>query len=181
YQLKNTEAEAVFQYSAPPVFEKTAKSAKAPLELEWRSEKNQVETQVAHELKLRTVNQGWEIETTKRIQMKTLFPGIKTIDLKLSSPRPSGAAVIGTAIGMVAPGLAFPGNVPWVGLWKIGDSPWATYGSPDGYAVFDESNAPLKPIAQDAAGKIRVFLDHSLGVKPTTIVVKNKIRVPALS
>jgi len=40
YPLKNTEAEAIFQYVAAGISEKNARSAKAPLELEWRTEKN---------------------------------------------------------------------------------------------------------------------------------------------
>jgi hypothetical protein len=170
-QHKNTEAETNFQYDAPPINEKNVKAAKAPLELEWRTDKNQVETQVTHELMLQTVNEGWDLETTSRIQMKTRFPGIKVIDLRLPSPRPSGVAVI----GMVSPGLAFPGNMPWAQMWKL-----STHGNRGDFVVLDELNTPLKPI-QDGAGKVRIFLDANLGAKPTTIVVKNKIRIPAAS
>lgn len=177
YPLKNTEAEALFQYVVPEKNLKALQAMKAPLELEWRFEKNQVETQVSHEVKLRTATQGWEIETTTRIQMKTLFPAIKAIDLKLPLPRPGGVSVLGT----VAPGLAFPGSVPWAGMWKPDGSPWTLDGHPDEYVVLDELNTPLKPMPQDSAGKTRVFLERSLGSKPAMLIVKNKIRVPAAS
>ena len=98
-----------------------------------------LETQVVHELKLKGANQGWELEATTRVQVKALFSALNAIDLKLPLPRPSGVAVIGTA----APGLAFPGVLPWGGIWKSFGVPWA-YADPDEFTVLDDQGTPLK-------------------------------------
>ena len=173
YQVRNTEAEAVFQYLAPPISEKNARAARAPLELEWRTEP--VETQVTHEVRLHNADPGWEIDTTTRIQVTTRLPGIRAIDIKLPSPRPSDAATIGP-FAAIAPGLGFPSNVPWASMWKIHSSPSPTYV----HTIFEEFNGALKPVAQEGAAKVRVILNRSLVAKPTTLVVKGKIRVPSV-
>jgi hypothetical protein len=174
---KSAESESVFRYLAPPVSEKTLNTMQAknaPLEMEWRFEKSQLETQVSHSLNLRTVNQGWEIDAVTRIQVQTLLSAINAIDLKLPQPHPRGVAVVGTA----SPGLAFPGNLPWAGMWKsIGTH--RTYASPDEFEVTDESGAPLKLESLDATGKIRVLLERSPAPKKVTLLLKNKTHIPA--
>jgi hypothetical protein len=171
-QLKNTETEAVFEY----VLDKNPKPApnlKAPLELEWRFEKNQAKTEVEHLLKLRAVNQGWEIDATTRIKVTALFSAVNAVDVKLPQPYPRGMALIGTA----APGLAFPGNLPWTGMWKTFGMPW-TYANPDDFTMFDEAGNPLKPALQDPTGKTRVVWERD-PAKQMTLVLKNSYRIPA--
>src|SRR5207237_110765 len=134
-----------------------APTIKAPLELEWRFEKSQLETRVEHALKLQPGHQSWEIEATTQVQVKALFATIHFVDLKLPAPRPRGVALIGTA----TPGLAFPGGLPWAGVWKTFGLPW-TYAPGDEYTVLDEQGAALKLLPQDA-GKTRVMLERPAG------------------
>ena len=169
---KNGGAEPKFFYRAPLVTEKNLKSMQvkeAPLELEWKFEKTQLETQVEHTLKLRTTTQGWEIDATTRIHVNALFSALHAVDLKL--PQPRWVALIGTA----TPGLAFPGSLAWAGMWKLFGRPYA-----DEFDVFDEkSGTPLKLVPQDATGKMRALLDRSPAPKEITLLVKYKVRVPA--
>lgn len=177
-QIKNAETEAVFEYSAPVVTEKNFKTPaglKAPLELEWRFEKNQLRTEVEHVLKLRTARQGWEIDAMTRIHVTALFATIGAVDLKLPQPHPRGVALIGTA----TPGLAFPGSLPWPGMWKTFGMPW-NFANPDEFNVTDESGSTLKLVPQDATGKTRVLWSRGL-VKQVTLVLKNSLRIPEQS
>jgi hypothetical protein len=169
---KNGGAEPKFFYRAQLVTEKNLKSMQvkeAPLELEWKFEKTQLETQVEHTLKLGTTTQGSEIDATTRIHVKALFSALHAVDLKL--PQPRWVALIGTA----TPGLAFPGSLPWAGMWKLFGRPYA-----DEFDVFDEkSGTPLKLVPQDATGKMRALLERSPAPKEITLLLKYKVRVPA--
>lgn len=179
FQTKNAETEAVFNYNylGPLVTDKNLKAApvlKAPLELEWRFEKNQLETQVKHDLNLQTASDGWEIDMATRIHVKALFAGINTIDLKLPQPRPRGVAIVGSA----AAGLGFPGIVPWAGVWKTFGSPW-TFAHADEFTVYDEAlDKELNVSPIDGTGKIRVFLDRAPPPKEVNLVLKSKVRLP---
>ena len=178
FPLKNTEGETVFQYLTPAALDKNGKpmpTGKAPLELEWRLEKNQLETQVEHALKLKTAHDGWEIDATTKIQVKALFAAVNSVDIKLPLPRPRGVSLIGTA----SPGIAFPGSIPWTGIWKTFGMTWPN-ASPDDYTVQDELGNPLKIVPQDATGKIRVFWDRG-PAKQMTMVLKSSFRIPASS
>jgi hypothetical protein len=171
---KNGEPEFVFHYSVPKVTEKDLKSTlvkQAPLALEWRLEKNYLETQVEHTLKLRSTTQGWEIDAVTRIHANALFSAFNSVDLRLPNPNPRGVVVIGT----VMRGLAFPGSLPWPGIWKTFGLPATA--NPDEFAVFDELDVPLKMAPIDATGKTRVFLERSPAPKKVMLVVKNKVRM----
>ena len=175
FQVKNTETETVFQYLAPPVSDKNLKALlalKTPLELEWRYEKNQLETHVEHALKWKTANQGWEIDATTKIHVKALFSAFNTVEIKLPLPRPRGLSLIGTAI----PGTSFPGCVPWSGMWKTFGMPW-TDANPEEFSVQDDLGNPLKLMPQDATGKTRVVWDRS-PTKQMTLILKNTFRIP---
>ena len=172
-QTKNAETESAFQFVAPPMTDKSIKAAaalKALLELEWRFEKNQVRTTVDHLVKLKTTNQGWDIDVTTRIHASALFATIGALDLKLPAQQPTGIALIGTA----TPGMAFPGSLPWAGVWKTFGMP---YSNSDEYTVADESGSAFKLIPQDATGKTRVQWVRSSD-KDLTLVVKSSLRVP---
>jgi hypothetical protein len=172
-QLKNTDTEAVFEYvlAKNP---KPAPTAKAPLELEWRFEKNQAKTEVEHLVKLRAVNQGWEIDATTKIKVTALFSAVNAIDIKLPQPFPRGMSLLGTA----APGLPFPGSLPWPGIWKTLGTSW-THANADDFTIFEEGNPnPLKPAQQDATGKTRVLWERG-PAKQITVILKNTYRVPA--
>lgn len=171
-QLKNTETEAVFEY----VLDKNPKAGpnpKAALEVEWRFEKNQAKTEVEHLVKLRAVNQGWEIDATTRIKVTALFSAVAAVDIKLPQPYPRGMSLLGTA----PPGMPFPGGLAWPGVWKTFGAPW-TLTNPDDFTMFEEGNPnPLKPVLQDPTGKTRVFWERG-PAKQMTLELKNTYRVP---
>ncbi|MBI2804998.1 MAG: hypothetical protein HYX68_08455 [Planctomycetes bacterium] len=178
YQETNTESAATFTFVAPPVTEKNLKTpqvAKAPLELEWRPEKNQLETKVSHALRLQAGSHGWDIEATSKIQVKTLFTGIQFIDLQMPTPRLRGVSLIGS----IASGLEFPGTLPWSSVWATYGMPW-THASPDEFVFLEEQGTPLKVGNPDAKGKTRIFLnrDQSSPIKQMTLILKTTYRVP---
>jgi len=175
-QTKSTETDTVFQYAMPIVTEKMPKAAglnKAPLELEWRNEKNQLETQVEHALKMKTVGQGWEVEASTRIKATALFGPFNSLDLKLPMPRPRAVSMVGSA----APGLGFPASLPWGGIWRTLGLPFELVQAED-LAIFDENANPLKLMPQDATGKVRVITDRAPG-KQLTVIVKNTFLISA--
>ncbi|MSQ94622.1 MAG: hypothetical protein EXR98_08700 [Gemmataceae bacterium] len=174
YQQTNTETEAVFKYVALPISDKNLKALqalKAPLELEWRAEKSQIETKTVHKLEMQVGQQGWDVEATTQLHAQALFATVQAIDLALPVPQPRDLWMIGTA----GPSLEFPGALPWAGIWKARGAPW-TYASPEGFAVFDAQGVPLKLVAQDAAGKVRVLLRSP--AKEAKLVVKTTYRIP---
>ena len=172
YQVKNTEKEAVFQYTALPFAEKGAKaeSYKAPLELELRADKNQLESVVEHAIKMKSVQHGLEIETTSKIKATALFSAFNAIDVKLPMPKPRGLSVIGT----VAPEMAFPGNLPWMGLWKVFGPSWELNQIED-MTVLDDQLAPLKLVPL-GGGKVHVQGERG-PVKQMTVILKSSFVV----
>jgi hypothetical protein len=175
-QIKNTETDTVFHYVMPSVTEKAPKAPtffKAPLELEWRNEKNQIETHVDHALKIKTMAQGCEIEVSSRIKAASLFSPFNSLDLKLPTPTPRGAAVLGS----LAPGLGFPGNLPWGGAWKTIGLP-LSFTQYEEVNVSDENGSPLKLVPQDAVGKVRVIAER-VPAKQMTVLVKHTFHVAA--
>ncbi len=174
YQHVNTETEAGFTYVAPLVAENNVKAMqelKAPVELEWRAEKSQLETHVEHELKVQSGPQRWEVEVTTTIHAKALFATIYAVDLRLPRTRPQGLALIGAA----APGLEFPGALPWAGFWNAYGLPWAP--APDEeLKVRDEQGTALTVIPEDATGRSRVLLRSP--AKKATLVLKNTFHIP---
>ena len=172
-QIKNTETEAVFQYVAPPDPDKNAKAPplKAPLELEWRLEKNQVRTKVEHLMQLKPAAKGWELEATTRIEVAALFAAVNGVDLKL--PQPDPVIVWGLAS---VPAQPFPAGLPWTGIWKMFYMPYAD-ASTDAVIVLDGSGKPLDVVPLDATGKVRVVLESS-PAKETTLVLKRTFHIP---
>ncbi|HZZ80765.1 MAG TPA: hypothetical protein VFE62_19845, partial [Gemmataceae bacterium] len=171
-QLKNFETEAVFEY----VVDKNPKgnNVKAPLEIEWRFEKNQAKTEVRHAFKLRAVGQAWEIEAMTRIHLTGLFSAVNSVDIKLPQPYPQGM----TMVGSMMPGAGFPVGLPWVGMWKVYGMTWLDI-SPDDFTIADEAGNPLSTSRLDGTGRTRVTMERT--AKEVTLVLRNVYRVPLQS
>lgn len=171
-QLKNGETEAVFEYTLDKNSKQPA-NMKAPLEVEWRFEKNQARTEVEHAIQLRAAPDGWQIDTTTRIKVTALFSAISAIDLKLPAPWPRGLPLAATA----APGMPFPGALPWPGIWKALGPPWAQAEAEE-YALFEEGNVGSpRPVTRDATGKTRVLWERG-PAKQATLILRNTYRLP---
>lgn len=170
-QTKNTEQESAFQYVGPGAFEK--QPAKAPLDLEWRFEKNQLRTEVRHDLKLKTTRDGYELDVVSQIRIAALFSTVGAIDIKLPAPRPRGVALVATSNPM----LGFPGGLSWSGAAAVYFTPWSS-SNPDDLAVSDRGSNPLKLVPQDFSGKTRVLWTGG-AVKQATLELKNSYRIPA--
>ncbi len=174
-QIKNSETEAAFQYvvAAADKGPKAGPAPKVPLELEWRHEKNHVETRVEQGVKIKTVQFGWEVETTTLIKTKALQASISAIDVNLAQPRARGLFLLGSAM----PGLGFPAALPWGGFWNRHGMPWGE-GHLDESAVSEVHGKPLQLIPQDPFGKVRVVLKDG-PAKEFVLKIQNRFRLPA--
>ena len=175
-QTKNTEAEAAFQYVGPAGTDANIKAPlpfKAPLEIEWRFDRNQLRTDMEHTLKLKTTSTGVEVDVATQIRVNALFATVGAIDLKMPQPRPAGALLTGTA----TPGLCFPGGLPWSGVAGTLYLPWS-FAQPDEFTWTDKAGNPLKAAPQESAGTLRVLWTGA-PVKQATLELKSTYRVLA--
>src|SRR5262249_8611519 len=82
----------------------------APLEVEPKSPKGQVKTQVKHQLTLRQGEQGLRVVVETRIHAWPLGEAVDSLDVQLPRVRPDALAPL------TVPGAGgFPGAVPWGG------------------------------------------------------------------
>lgn len=171
--LKNLDSEASFKYDVRDKNPKPTSLADSPLALEWRYDKNQLETKVNHSLKWTTLTQGWQLDVVSRIDVKTIFAGASAIDLKLPMPRQRGMLVYGTAM----PAAAFPAGLPWAALWNPQGVPWADPVAEEN-AVVDDLGIALNVVSRDPFGKVRVVWGSP--TKKLTLVLKSSYRVSSL-
>jgi hypothetical protein len=85
---KAPDVEAVFQYwgMPNPAKAKAPGSSRVPLELELKAERGPLEATADQVVKLRQVGEGWEIDLSARVQVKSPFGGTEFIDLQLPVP-----------------------------------------------------------------------------------------------
>lgn len=172
-QTKNGETEAAFQYVGPSANElnpKAPQPIKAPLELEWRFEKNQLRTEVEHLVKLKTLSDGYEIDIATQIRATALYATVGALDVRMPPMRPRGVGMFGASAN-----LAFPGGLPWAGVASESFLPW-THANPDEVVALDKAGNPIQLIRQDAFGKTRVLWTGTPG-KQATLELKNSYRL----
>lgn len=100
---------ASFQYARGPAGGSSA--IKPPVEIEFKSGAGLAEAQTDHQLRLRGEGPIWFVETTTRIQAKSLVEATDYVDVQLPRRRTSYCELLGSA-----PMAAFPAIVPWWGL-----------------------------------------------------------------
>lgn len=176
FQIKNSDAESAFQYSAPMVSDKNIKAMqtlKAPVELEWRLDKNQFESNVEHAIKMRAAGTTWEMESTTRIHLKAVYSAINAVDLKLPMTRQRDLG------SMVTPAFnqPFPGVLPWAGLWLAYQPTLVQTEEPE---ITDDQKTPLQFNTLDTIGNARVIWPRGQA-KQITIVIKSVTRLPILT
>src|SRR5262245_44395496 len=102
---------AYFQYATASASGNAA--ARPPLEIEFKSAAGLAETQTDHNLRLRGEGTTWLVESTTRIQAKSLVEATDYVDVQLPRRRAGGGLL---ELASVAPALAFPALMPWPGL-----------------------------------------------------------------
>ncbi len=173
FQVKNSDVESAFQYSTPMISDKNFKamqSLKAPVELEWRFDKNQFESNVEHAIKMRAAGPVWEFEQTTRIHLKAVYSAINAVDVKLPAIRTRGPE----PFVMPMPGAAFPGALPWAAMALAFQSAVAQADEP---IVIDDQNARLQMHTLDTAGNARILWQRG-PAKQMTIIIKSVLRLP---
>lgn len=154
-----SDVEAVFHYWSLPA--PNGKGPRVPLELELRAEKGQVETRLAHTLKLHRSADGWEIALTTRIQGKATLGGGDTLDVLLPRPRPRGVAPLASA-----PMATFPAGLPWAVLYEAAADD-AARALPLDFRAHEEKDrekgGALDLVPLDVAGRARITWPRVLG------------------
>ncbi len=172
FQTKNSDVESTFQFSLPTVSDKNVKvmqTLKAPVELEWRFDKNQFESNVEHAIKMRAIGPAWELESTTKIHLRAVYSAINAVDLKLPTTRPRDLGSIGAS----APGQAFPGTLPWAGLWLAFQPALA---QTEEFGITDEQGNRLQQTPLDALGNARVIWPRGQ-TKHMTLFIKSVTRL----
>ena len=156
---KGQDIEAVFKYwrMPNPAKAKAPASARVPMELEIKSERGPLHVAIAQTLKLRSNGEGWEIDLTAQLNLKSPYGGGDFVDLELPKPRPQGASVFA-----VAPAVPFPAALPWpaLGLMRGPALAWAIPGE---FQITDKDDRVLDVPLPDAHGRCRVPLPRGLG------------------
>jgi hypothetical protein len=83
------------------------------MEIEFKSAAGLAEAQTDHNLRLRGEGTTWFVESTTRIQAKSLVEATDHVDVQLPRRRAAGGFL---ELASVAPALAFPALMPWPGL-----------------------------------------------------------------
>lgn len=87
---KTPDVEAVFQYwgMPNPTKAKAPGGSRVPLELEVKSERGPLAATADLVVKLQPIGEGWEIDLSARVQVKSHFGGTDFIELQLPTPAP---------------------------------------------------------------------------------------------
>jgi hypothetical protein len=158
--------EALFQYWGLPDPAKAksggaSAAARVPLEIELKSERGPLEAAVNQVLKLRPSSEGWEIDLSAQITVKSPFGGGDFLDLQLPRPRPTGAALVAAA-----PWSAFPAALPW-GALALMRGPLPAWAVPLEFHLSDDGGGMLELPVPDGRGRCRVPLPKGLTLKLT--------------
>jgi hypothetical protein len=96
-------------------------ASKAPLALEFKASSGLAETQTDHTVRLKGEPDAWFVETTTRIQAKSLGEIADFLDVQLPRSRFPGLESLG-----ITPWLSFPASCPWPSaLPFLGGTAWA--------------------------------------------------------
>ncbi len=168
---KGSDVEAVFQYwGLPDPGKVKPPAARVPLEVELKSEHGPLEATAEQVLKLRPSGDGWEVELTEFLQVKSPGGG-ETIEMQLPRPRPFGPAAL--ALTPLAP---FPAILPWPGLGLLSGPPPAAWAIPVEFQIGEEGGGSLDMTPPDAYGRCRVVLPRGAG-KGLTLVLTGRYAV----
>ncbi|GEM_PF-2508957 len=156
---------AYFQYAL--VQPSAPAATKPPVEIEFKSGAGLAEAQTDHTLRLRGEGALWFVETTTRIQAKSLVEATDYIDVQL--PRRRAPGIDGFA---VAPALTFPAALPWQMLASAdGRLTWAAPSD----ARWEEEGTELT--APDGVRLVRLRWSRQ-NAKQATLTIHGKYAVP---
>jgi hypothetical protein len=99
---------AQFSFWNAPFSGKSLSPTKASLEVEWRTEKGQIEASVEHEVKLRENHGQWFVEVDSRFLMQSGNAAVDTLDLQVPAPTYPELLWLG-----VQPHLGIPAALRW--------------------------------------------------------------------
>ncbi|MCI0682494.1 MAG: hypothetical protein L0Y71_10340 [Gemmataceae bacterium] len=157
---------ALFHYVVTPAPGSTA--TKAPVELEFKASGGLAETQTDHTVRLKGDADVWYVETTTRIQAKSLAEITDFLDVQLPRQRVTGLEGL---LGM--PGVAFPASLPWASMVpRRGRLDWA---APVEFRWEEDGSELTQP---DGARRARLRWSRQ-NAKQFTLTIHGKYAAPA--
>jgi hypothetical protein len=165
---------AQFRYEKLPNPGKSVAAAQAgtwaPLDVELRREKTQVETQVEHVIRVSRVSptaEGWQADLTTKIKVWSLSAGVDFVDVQLPLCHPEGLAVLSV--------YPYPA-LPWAPLYLATKKNWPVI-VPADFTCQSESGSSPELQAPDPQRRARIVLNRP-DAKEVTLVLTGKYLLP---
>lgn len=152
---------AQFQFWNASFTAKPLSPSKAPLELEWKAEKGQIDSACDHEVKVRDDRGQWFIDVESKFHVQSANSGLDTIEMQMPALTFPDLLWLG-----VQPSLGFPSALSW----PVALTPRPAF--PSNIIVTDDSGALELPVP-DAQQHVRLKLSRPIG---NEIVVKVQSR-----
>jgi hypothetical protein len=128
----------------------SGKSGSASLELELQPVKGAIETQLEHTLRLKPIQEGWQVLAVTRVNARPVRDSVDYLEMQLPRPRPEGLA----ALGVLPAG--FPANVPWGTLPQAAQMNWPVRVPLEYECEGEDSGAELLPAGPNRRAGIKL-------------------------
>lgn len=142
---------ALFQFWNTSFSGKGLSPAKAPLELEWKTEKGQLEAAAEHDVKIRDDRGQWLFEVDSKFAIQSVNSRLDTLEIQMPPASLPDLLWLGAA-----PMARFPAAL----TWPVGLAPRPTY--PLSVTAVDDSG-PLDVSPADGQQRIRLKLGRPIG------------------
>lgn len=152
---------AQFQFWNATFSGKGLSPSKAPLELEWKNEKGQVDAVAEHDVKVRDDRGLWLVDVESKFLVQSANSGLDTLEVQTPALTLPDLFWLG-----VQPSLGFPAAL----RWPVALTPRPAL--PLNVAIADESG-PLDIAPPDAQQRVRLKLSRPIG---NEIVIKMQTR-----
>jgi len=140
----------------------------APLELELKPEKSQLETHVEHVIRVSPAADGWQADVTTKIKVRSLSAGVDFVDVQLPRCQPQGLGVLNV--------YPFPAALPWAPLYLATQKYWPVL-VPAEFTCLSESGPSPELQARDFQRRSRIVLNRP-DAKEITLVLAGKYLLP---
>ncbi len=160
--LVGSENLALFQFWNAPFSGKGLSPAKAALELEWKTERGQVDAVAEHDVKLREDRGQWLIDIETKFLVQSANSGLDTLELQTPAPTFPDLLWLG-----VQPTHGFPAAL----RWPVALAPRPAF--PLSMTALDDGGAIDVPAA-DALHRVRLKLSRPIG-KDMVVKVQSRL------
>ncbi len=153
---------AQFQFWNAPFSGKGLSPAKASLELEWKTERGQIDASAEYDVKLREDRGQWLVDIETKFHVQSANSGLDTLELQTPAQTYPDLLWLG-----VQPSLGFPAAL----RWPVALAPRPAF--PLSMIVLDDGGAIDVPAA-DAQHRVRLKLSRPIG-KEMVVKVQSRL------